>query len=40
MREQQGAQIVYDMINKKVPVVVDPTLLLDSDRWGKSLLQI
>jgi len=34
VREQQGAQIVYDMINKKVPVVVDPTLLLDSDMWG------
>lgn len=33
MREQQGADIVKELSGRDVPVVVDPTLLLDADDW-------
>lgn len=35
MREQQGADTVKDLSGRDVPVVLDPTLLLDADDWRK-----
>lgn len=32
-REQQGAKIINDLIQKEVPVVCDPTLLFDAKEW-------
>ncbi len=32
-REQSGAQLVDTIIGKKVPVVLDPTLLFDQSQW-------
>ena len=33
VRERNGARIVKDLINRDVPVVLDPTLLLDASQW-------
>lgn len=33
VREESGAELVERAIGKKVPVVVDPTLLLDAKQW-------
>ena len=33
VREDTGQQIVYDLIGKSVQRLVDPTLLLSSDKW-------
>lgn len=33
VRETGGQKLIYDMINREVPVVVDPTLLLSSTEW-------
>lgn len=33
VRESQGSEIIYDMIGKRVPVVLDPTLLLTREEW-------
>ena len=33
VREKAGANIVYKLINKKVPVLVDPTILLSKKEW-------
>lgn len=33
VREHRGAQIVRELIGRDVPVVADPTLLLDPERW-------
>jgi len=33
VREAQGAKIINDLIDKKVDVVLDPTLLLNKDEW-------
>lgn len=33
VREKQGAEIVKKLIGKEVPVVLDPTLLLDVNEW-------
>lgn len=33
IREQKGKELIKDLINKDVPVVIDPTLLLDSEHW-------
>lgn len=35
VREEQGAKIVENLIKKQVPIVLDPTLLLDKDNWIK-----
>lgn len=35
VRETAGADIIQDLIHKKVPVVIDPTLLLGRDVWMK-----
>lgn len=35
MREQQGADTVKELSGRDVPVVVDPTLLLDANAWRK-----
>lgn len=35
IREQQGKEIIKKMINKDVPVVCDPTLLIDKEEWSK-----
>lgn len=40
VRENAGAKIIYDLIGKTVPVVVDPTLLLDSDEWSSLCVDI
>lgn len=33
VREYSGADIVYGMLKKRVPVVLDPTLLIGSEYW-------
>lgn len=33
VREQEGAKMVKDLINKDVPVVIDPTMLLNQQEW-------
>lgn len=33
VREEAGAEIVRHLTGKKPPVLVDPTLLIDKDRW-------
>lgn len=35
MREQEGAETVYKITGRKVPVHIDPTLYLSSDAWDK-----
>ena len=35
VRENAGAQIVESIINKKVPVLLDPTMLIDKEKWKK-----
>ena len=35
VREEQGKQFVKELTNKDVPVVLDPTLLLDRDTWER-----
>lgn len=35
VREKQGAKIIEELTGKKADVVLDPTLLLDSDKWDK-----
>lgn len=32
-REEKGANLIYNLVNKKVPVLVDPTMLLSSMEW-------
>lgn len=34
IREQQGKEIIKDMIKKDVPVVCDPTMLLNKEQWS------
>lgn len=34
-REYTGANIISKVINKEVPTLIDPTLLLSRDDWGK-----
>ena len=33
VREQQGAEIIHELIGREVPVVLDPTLMLDRIEW-------
>lgn len=35
VREQRGAEIVKELTGREVPVVVDPTMLLTKEEWGK-----
>lgn len=35
VREKSGAEIVESLIGKKPPVVLDPTLLLDDEKWDE-----
>lgn len=35
VREKQGAKIVEELVNRKVAVVLDPTLLLGESKWKK-----
>lgn len=35
VREDEGAKIIHDLIGREVKVVIDPTLMLDKDRWLK-----
>lgn len=32
-REKQGQQIIYELIHKEVPIVLDPTMLLSAQDW-------
>lgn len=34
VRERQGQRIVEDILGRRVPVVLDPTLLLTADQWA------
>ncbi|NMA84099.1 MAG: polysaccharide pyruvyl transferase family protein [Epulopiscium sp.] len=34
IREEKGKEIIKDLINKEVPVLIDPTLLLDGQYWS------
>ena len=36
VREKQGIKIVYDLTKREVPVVLDPTLLVDWNQWEKA----
>lgn len=33
VREKTGAKIIKELINRDVPVVIDPTFLVDKDKW-------
>lgn len=35
VREQEGAKLLRDMLNRDVPLVLDPTFLLEQDEWIK-----
>ena len=35
VREKQGAQIIKRLLDKDVPVVLDPTLLVTKEKWFK-----
>lgn len=35
VREEAGAQLVFDLIGQKPEVLVDPTLMLDKEEWEK-----
>ena len=40
VREKQGAKIIYDLIEKDVPVVLDPTFLLQASIWEKQAKEV
>ena len=33
VREEKGAKILHELIGKKLPVLVDPTILLSKEKW-------
>ncbi len=35
VRESSGKKLIQQMLGREVPVVVDPTLLMDKDQWRK-----
>lgn len=35
VREEQGKNIVKDLVNKEVQILLDPTMLLNKDEWNK-----
>ena len=35
VREDRAAELVHDLTGRNVPVVLDPTLLLDRDEWSR-----
>lgn len=37
VREQSGKEIIKELLERTIPVVSDPTLLLTSDKWNKYL---
>lgn len=39
VREQEGAALIKDLIGREVPVLVDPTMMLDSTEWRKIAIQ-
>lgn len=39
VREKTGANLIEDLINKKVEVVLDPVLLLNRDEWNKIIFE-
>lgn len=39
VRENEGAKIIKDLIDKEVAVTIDPTLMLDKDEWNKISLK-
>lgn len=38
VREDSGSNIINELIGRQVPVVVDPTLLFDSNQWDSFIL--
>lgn len=39
VREEQGTSIVKELINREVPSVIDPTLLLNKEHWSRCINQ-
>lgn len=39
VREKVGAGMIKDLINKDVPVLVDPTILISKEEWEKILMK-
>lgn len=37
VRESSGVNIIYELIQKKVPQIIDPTLLLESSQWNEKI---
>lgn len=37
VREEKGAQIIGDLLNREIEVVVDPTMLLNANEWDEFL---
>lgn len=37
IREQQGAEIIKDLLGRDVPVVIDPIFLLGKEQWEKEI---
>lgn len=37
VREEQGTEIVKELINRNVPAVIDPTLLLNKEQWSRCI---
>lgn len=35
VREAQGKDMIFNIIGREVPVVIDPTMLLEADEWRK-----
>lgn len=35
VREEQGAEIIWGLIQQQVPVLIDPVMLLDANEWKK-----
>lgn len=35
VRESRGSDIIYNLLGKHVPVIVDPTMLINSEHWKK-----
>lgn len=34
IREQEGKDLIFNLLHKDVPIVLDPTLLLDKEQWN------
>ncbi|MBQ2715052.1 MAG: polysaccharide pyruvyl transferase family protein [Clostridia bacterium] len=39
-REERGAEIIKELTGREVPVVIDPTMLLEKDEWEKEIVKV